>query len=148
MLYRLMSGHFDILPDYLTYISSREDEIFTAIFNIVVVANRYNYNIDPILERFSSYVSIRRNKNKIAEYDQQIIGEQYAFLLNELAKYHLSNNRKSGIQYILKALHYSLKINSEKNIIKCLVLFEKHRVKATPLEKNEFNILTSEVQVE
>ncbi|WP_231505481.1 transcriptional regulator [Paenibacillus massiliensis] len=147
MLYRLLSGDFEIIPEYLNYISAFEDEIPTAIFNVVKAANRYNFNVDFFLERFSSHISIRRYLNKIAEYNQQIMDEQYTCLLAELAKYHLSYNRNTGIQYILQALNFSLKIKSEKNIIKCLVLFERYRSKATHLEKLEFNNLANEVYV-
>ncbi|MNW37141.1 hypothetical protein D3C74_141740 [compost metagenome] len=131
MLYRLMSGNLEVLTEYINYISSQEDEIFTAIYNIVQAANRFHYNIDSTLERFASHISVKVYENKIFEYNQQIMNEQYACLLVELAKYDLFNNRNKGIEFILQALHYSLKINSEKNIIRCMALFEKHRDQAT-----------------
>lgn len=147
MLYRLMSGNFEVLNEYINYISSQEDEIFTAIYNIVQAANRFHYNIDSTLERFATHISVKVYENKISDYNQQIMNEQYACLLVELAKYDLFNNRNKGIEYILQALHYSLKINSEKNIIRCMALFEKHRDQATSLEKIAFNNLASEVHV-
>lgn len=147
MLYRLMSGDFEVLPKYLNFISSHEDELFTAIYKLVQSANRHSYNIDSVLDRFSSHISVRSYRNKIAEYDQQIMDEQYSCLLSELAKYHLSYNRNEGIQYILQALQFSIRINSEKSIVRCMVLFEKYRVHATSIEKSEFNNLASEVQI-
>lgn len=141
MLYRLMSGNFEVLTEYINYISSQEDEIFTAIYNIVQAANRFHYNIDSTLERFASHISIKEYENKIAEYNKQIMNEKYIRFLCELALYEFNNNRKSGVSYIINALKYSVESKNDKNIIKCMSIFKQHLDKAGENEIIQFNYL-------
>ncbi len=141
MLYRLMSGNFEVLTEYINYISSQEDEIFTAIYNIVQAANRFHYNIDSTLERFASHISVKVYENKIFEYNQQIMEEQYIRSLCELALYEFNNNRKTGVSYIINALKYSVESKNDKNIIKCMSVFKQHLDKAEEEELLQFNHL-------
>ncbi|WP_019914206.1 helix-turn-helix domain-containing protein [Paenibacillus sp. HW567] len=148
LLYRMMAGQHEALPEYVEYISSRESEIFIALYKIIQSANSHNWNVDYILERFNSYIPYRTN---LAEFgilhNQQIIADQYARFLAELSSYYLHNKRKEGIVFILQSLESSARINSESTVIKCVDLFEQHRYLADDKEKEQYKLLIREVQV-
>lgn len=94
-LYRLMSGERDVLYEYADYISSKKDEIFIALLNILKAANLYQYNVDDILERFASYIPYKTYRNEIGEYNKQIMDDRYAQFLSELTTYY---DRRLGWQ--------------------------------------------------
>lgn len=145
-LYRLLAGELEILPDYVEYISEHEDEIFIALRYIVKSANRFNINIDHILERFKEYIPLRNYKTEFGEYDPAIVDEGYSQFLSDLAIYYLNKNQPDAILLVLKGLYFSLKINSDRNIITCMTLFEQYRDRADSVAKQKFKYLTSEVQ--
>ncbi|MHA6533128.1 helix-turn-helix domain-containing protein [Paenibacillus sp. BAC0078] len=146
MLYRVMSGQLEALTEYVEYVSSRKDEIFVALYNIIKSANNYNWNVDHILERFAAYIPYRTNFTEFGQYNKQIVADQYARFLVELAAYHLHNNRNEGIIFILQSLESSARINNESNVIKCVDLFEQYRHQANEEEKEQYKLLIREVQ--
>ncbi|WP_019913321.1 helix-turn-helix domain-containing protein [Paenibacillus sp. HW567] len=147
LLYRVLAGQHEALSEYVEYISLRTDEIFIGLYNIILSANRYDWNVDYILERFAAYIPYRTN---LAEFgilhNQQVIASQYARFLAELASYYLHNKREEGITFILQSLESSARINSESTIIKCVDLFEQHRYLADEEEKEQYKLLIREVQ--
>lgn len=124
--YRVMSGQHEALPEYVEYISLRTDEIFIA--NIIISANRYDWNVDHILERFSAYIPYRTNFTEFGQYDQQILLDQYARFLAELAIYYIHNKQNEGISLIMQIFTSSPTINSESIINKCVDLLEQHLI--------------------
>lgn len=145
-LYRLLSGDTQILPTYVEYITRHEDEIFTGIRYIVQAANKFNLDIDEILDRFSAHLSLRTYKTEFGEYDQAIMNENYAQFLTNLGIYHLTKDRNDAINYILEGLQISIKIKSDRNIISCMTLFEQYRERADSDAVQKFKSLSSEVQ--
>ncbi|MCE3203473.1 helix-turn-helix domain-containing protein [Paenibacillus sonchi] len=146
LLYLVMSGQRDALSEYVEHISSQRNEIFVALYNILTSANRYDWNVDHILERFADYIPYRINLTEFGEYNQQIMVDQHARFLVELASYNLHNNRMEGINFILQSLESSARINNESNIIKCIDLFEWHRHLADEAQKQQYKLLIREVQ--
>ncbi|OMF85249.1 transcriptional regulator [Paenibacillus sp. FSL R7-0337] len=141
LLYRVMAGQYEALSEYVEYISHRPDEIFTALYNIILSANRYYWNVDYILKRFASYIPYRTN---LAEYgilhNKQVIANQYSRFLSELATYYLQDNRKEGIRFILQSLESSARINNKSNVIKCVDLFGQHRNQADEEENEQYKV--------
>lgn len=146
MLYRLMLGQIEVLPEYVEYIAPQKDEIFVALYHIMISANLYDWNVDHILKQFSDYIPYRINLTKFGKYNRQVMSDQYARFLVELAAYHLHNNRKEGITLILQSLESSARINNESNVIKCVDLFEHNRHRASEEEKEQYKLLIREVQ--
>ncbi|ASA26192.1 hypothetical protein B9T62_05290 [Paenibacillus donghaensis] len=146
-LYRLMSGDVEVIDEYGNYIASQEDEIFVAIRFMVQAANRYGCNIDSILERFSAYIPYQSDKTDFGEYKLAILQEGYAQFLSDLAVYRLNQNQDYAIKYILKSLELSIRINSSKNIITCMSLFEQYRDRADLETKKEFKKLSKGVHL-
>ncbi|OKP78236.1 transcriptional regulator [Paenibacillus helianthi] len=145
-LYRLMAGESEVLADYVEYISTRTGEIFMAVCNIIKSANRYNWNVDHILERFSAWMTYSILYTEFGEYNRQIMEDQYARFLAELAAYYLRNKRKDGIRFILQSLEYSTRTNNEGTVLNCVDLFEQYRYFAEDSEKEQYKLLIREVR--
>ncbi|WP_339252080.1 transcriptional regulator [Paenibacillus sp. FSL P2-0136] len=145
-LYRLLDGQLEVLSDYVEYISKQPDEIFTAMYHIVKSANRYDWNVDDILERFSEHIPYRIYKSEFREYNQQVMADKHVRFLAELATYYVKNNRSEGIIFILKSLESSAKINNESVVITCVDLFEQYRHIARDDEIETYKLLIREVR--
>ncbi|QQZ64683.1 transcriptional regulator (plasmid) [Paenibacillus sonchi] len=147
LLYRLMSGEVEVLNEYADYIASQEDEIFIAVSNMVKAANLYELNIDSILERFAAFIPYQSDKTDFGEYKPAILKESYAQFLGDLAVYRFNTNEDidNAIELLLQSLNLSIIINSGKNIINCITLFEEYRDYADLQAKEKFKKLSSEV---
>ncbi|WP_019914205.1 helix-turn-helix domain-containing protein [Paenibacillus sp. HW567] len=128
MLYQLMSGQHEVLPEYVEHISPQSDEVFIALYNIIISANHYDWNVDHILDRFAAYIPYRTNFTEFGQYNQQIVADQYARFLAELAIYYIHNKQNEGISLIMQIFTSSPTINNESIIIKCVDLLEQHLV--------------------
>lgn len=147
-LYKLMKGDFNILPDYVSYINQRKDEILPALFKILQAANWYRFNVDDILTRFAQeIVGYRERKGRVGIYTAQVIEDHYTHFMTELAYYFLiKGDYNTGINYILEGLESSVTINSETCIIRCVGLFEEFRHVASIKAQREYQNLISEVR--
>lgn len=113
---------------------------------MIQAANRFDWNIDDILDRFSEHTPLRTYKTEFGDYNKRIINESYARFLSDLGMYQLKRNRNDAMNLILEGLQMSVKINSDRNIITCMTLFEQYRDQADPEAKQKFKSLSSEVQ--
>ncbi|WP_251508177.1 transcriptional regulator [Paenibacillus polysaccharolyticus] len=147
LMYRLMSGEVDVLQEYTDYIALHEDEIFIAVLHITKAANLYHFNIDRILNRFSAYIPYQSEKTEFGEYQSVILKESYVHFLTDLAIYRFNENKDftSAVNLTLEALKLSIIINSGKNIITCMSLFEQYRDFADAAAKEIFKKLSREV---
>ncbi|EAQ6393068.1 transcriptional regulator, partial [Salmonella enterica] len=144
-LYRLLEGDLGILPDYIEYIASQPDEIFSGMCNIVKVANMFDINIDAILDRFQEHIPYKTYNSAFGEYNKPIKAEEYASFLTNLGKYHLDHYRTQGVNILLEGLEFAGNIGSDSNTIRCLTLFNQYRGWANPDQLQKFNNLNSEV---
>ncbi|WP_231869758.1 hypothetical protein [Paenibacillus riograndensis] len=144
LLYRVLAGQYEALSEYIEYISLRTDEILIALYNIILSANRYDWNVDYILDRFAAYIPYRTYSTEFGEYNQQVMSDQHTRFLVELAAYYLHNKRKEGINFILQSLESSAKINNEGTVIKCVDLFGQHRHQADEKEKEQYKLQIGE----
>lgn len=146
-LYRLMSGHSDALSEYVNYVESRTDEIFTALCNIVVAANRHRFNIDHILEKFKEYQTYKQQRNQLGKISEQVTMNQYARLLTELGIYYLNSKKfDCGLTFIINSLEYSIRIKSDRGMLRCMGIFEQFRQYASEEIQERYNELIREVQ--
>nr|WP_114498354.1 helix-turn-helix transcriptional regulator [Fontibacillus phaseoli] len=121
---KLMSGDLSILSDYISYIEMRSDEVFTALINILYAANRYQFNVDSILQRFEIKIKTFEPQSKDM-YSGQVIPDSCAKFFYELAFYYLRKcDYRNGFKNIMQGLEYSIKINKESMILKFVGLFE------------------------
>ncbi|WP_340026222.1 helix-turn-helix transcriptional regulator [Paenibacillus sp. FSL K6-1096] len=117
-LNRLMDGQMEVLAEYVEYISSRENEIFIALFRIVQAANRYKWNVDHILQRFSDYIPYRKYSSIFGERNKLMMSDQYGQFCSELATYYLSRNQYKGDEVSMQSVDLSAKIDCTDNVIR------------------------------
>lgn len=148
-LYELMMGKIEVLPDYVAYIESKEDEILPALTKILQVANRFLFNVDHILQKFHRKISLyTKIKGNSETYNRQVGEDRYAQFLFELASYYLNRKRyEEGLIYLLDGLAVAIDIHKDDAILKCVQSFEQFRHAASVEIKNRYNILISEVNI-
>lgn len=144
-LYRVLDGQLEVLDEYVEYIATQTDEIFTAMYNIIRSANRYGWNVNHILERFSAYIPYRTYKSEFREYNEQIMADKHARFLAELAAYYLHNKKNGGISFLLQSLESSARMNNESIVITCVDLFEQFRYVASEEDMERYKLLIREV---
>ncbi|KOR90713.1 hypothetical protein AM231_09730 [Paenibacillus solani] len=142
LLYRLKSGELQVLPDYINWVAEKDREIPLAIHTILTVANQYETNIDEALSRFSNYIIYR----KLPNFSESILLEQHSRILTELGIYYLRHKPEMGIETILQGLEFSVNCNNDKNIIRCMTIFEQNRGLSTSDEENKYKYLVNEVK--
>ncbi|MGE7825762.1 helix-turn-helix domain-containing protein [Paenibacillus sp. NPDC093718] len=149
-LYQLMMGNFDILPDYVAYIEQRESQILPALIKIVQAANKHDFNVDHILQKFERHISLyTEKKGNTGSYTNQVVAVQYTHFMIELAIYHIGCQRYGiSIDYILKGLSSAVEIHDDDATLKCVRLFEQLRHISSVEAQHRYNILISEVQRE
>nr|WP_252361578.1 transcriptional regulator [Paenibacillus terrae] len=146
-LYQLMSGKLDVIPQYVAYLERNEGEILMGLFKIMLAANRYEFNVDDVLQRFEKQIAaFADHHTKVGTYTEQVSADLYARFLAELACYDLDNKRYAkGMKFLLESLSYSVVLNGNPVTIKCVGLFEKFRHTASPEETEEYKNLLREV---
>ncbi|MCH1641214.1 transcriptional regulator [Paenibacillus timonensis] len=147
LLTRLSSGDESMLSEYVAYIEPKKDEIVLSLLNIMEAANRFEINVDDILQRFEGEVgSITKKTTSLGVYTQQMITDSISRLLNELSSYYLHKGDYSeGFKYLLDSLEKCSKINNKACIIKCVGLFELFREHASIETNSAYKKLISEV---
>lgn len=146
-VHRLMAGQVEVLPEYADYIAVRENEMVPAFIKILQAANRYDFNVDEIIERFQNHLELKELLNTYGSLNSQDSDDKHNALLCELAGYYLNTGRPDpGIRYILKALESSVKINSGSSILRCVAWFEEFRHLAGEVEQQTYKILIRQVQ--
>ncbi|WP_338112988.1 transcriptional regulator [Paenibacillus macerans] len=142
LLTKLMAGDIELLSEYVNYFETKENEILTGLWNIMIVANRYKINLDHILTKFESVLSnvLEHEENEI--YNQQNTDDQLVGLLCELADYYLiKGDHKQGFKFLIDGLKKSTMINDESSMLRCMRLFERFRNVASAESKVEYHQL-------
>lgn len=146
-LYRMMSGYSEAVEEYVNYIKTRKDEIFAALCNVVVAANRHHFNIDHILEQFSEYQTYKPQKSQLGKISEHVTISRYNRLLSELGIYYLNSKQYDrGLSFILDSLEYSLKIKSDNGMLRCMGIFEQFCPSASEDILKRYEKLIREVQ--
>ncbi|MUG85924.1 transcriptional regulator [Paenibacillus timonensis] len=147
LLTRLSSGDASMLSEYVAYIEPKKDEIVLSLLNIMEAANRFEINVEDILQRFEGEIaSVTRKSAALGVYTQQMITDSISRLLNELSSYYLHKDEYSeGFKYLLESLEISSNINNKACIIKCVGLFELYREHASIEINSAYKKLISEV---
>ncbi|WP_239483791.1 helix-turn-helix domain-containing protein [Paenibacillus rhizolycopersici] len=89
-LYRLMSGEVQVLGDYAEYVAANTQEIVPAMYRILLAANRFELNVDHLLDRFRAHLTYKERSCRFGQYNAQIVADQYVRYLSELAHYYFA----------------------------------------------------------
>ncbi|WP_068502699.1 helix-turn-helix domain-containing protein [Paenibacillus kribbensis] len=142
---RLMSGDISVLPDYEEYIAG-EKEIFAELLNIIEAANRYNVNVDHILQRFEPQIAAYQEVSSTDMYTQQFLPQQYVRFWYKMAKYSLNKGRYPyGFKCLIIAFEKAVTINHGLLIANCVGLFSHFSTHAAPETQTQFQSMHEEV---
>lgn len=143
---KLMGGDISVLEEYVEYIKGQPDEILVALVNIMYAANRYEIDVDHILQQFNSEIETFVYPQTNDLYKSQVIPDYYPGFLYDLSLYfHCKGDYIKGFKYMLQGLENSVMINKEDSIIKFMVLFEQFRHVATEEICFKYKKIISEV---
>ncbi|MGM1050603.1 MAG: helix-turn-helix domain-containing protein [Bacillota bacterium] len=147
-LYHLMMGKIEVLPEYVAFIESQENEILHALTKILQAANRFNFNIDDILQKFEQQISLYiDNKGTTGMYTEQVSVNRFTCFLTELSTYYWHREKhETGIKCVLIGLETAIEIHSNDAILKYVRLFELFRYVASKEAQHRYHNLISEVQ--
>lgn len=145
---KMLSGDVSILPEYIAYIEAKQHEISSALINIVVVANRYNVDINHVLDKYKPEIKnwIADPQQTLGTYTEQVVSERLTRFLYEISYYYLNKDTFSyGFQYLLDGFNKSIVINNADYTFKFVQLFERYRDFATiDIQSRYQHILFSE----
>lgn len=147
--YKLMMGHIDVLPDYVSYIESRPDEILPALYKILQAANRFGLNIESVLQKFEQEICLfAEGLGLTGTYNEQVASDRYTRFLIELAIYYLNSQRYDiGIQYLLDGLESAIKIHNSGAVLDCVQCFEKFRHVTSSEIQHRYKTIVSEAEI-
>ncbi|WP_434748351.1 helix-turn-helix domain-containing protein [Paenibacillus amylolyticus] len=150
-LYKILSGDFEVLNDYLDYLDANHEEISTAFVYIIQAANQYSYNIDYTLNRFKNQINEIRTKKYVKvkrAYNEQASNFRYIRLFYELAKYRLNQNQiDQGIDDLITSLQRCVSSNDDMMCIKCIDLYGKYRDQASKTQEKQYTKLIDKLSV-
>lgn len=142
LLTRLMAGETDILAEYVSFFESEEDEVLTGLWNITIVANKHNLDIDPYIHKYEQQIEkfikeYRHATIRGTKSDYKRVGLMY-----ELSKYYLSRSvYNKGFRILMYGLEESAIINDESSILRFMRQFESYRKFALPQFQEEYHQL-------
>lgn len=150
---KLLFGDISVLSDYVEYIaaSKADKEMVTKLLNVMFAANRYQLNVNHVLERFETLIDffVKQGQSSSDMYTKQVIPEQFARLGYELAYYYLYQGKyNDGFKYLMYAMLRSHIINNETYFINCMGLFLHFREYAITETKAGFLNLIEKVWLE
>ncbi|WP_237690962.1 helix-turn-helix domain-containing protein [Paenibacillus caui] len=146
-MYQLMAGKVEVLPNYVEYISTRENEIFSALCEIVIAANRFDINIDFVLDQYKSHFMYQEQSSRIGKINEQYTDDRYVSLLADLGIYYLKKkDYERGLGSVLDSFAFAIEIRSGYGMLKCAGLFEQYRSFASDAAIHQYKIYMGEVQ--
>ncbi|WP_263560130.1 transcriptional regulator [Paenibacillus polymyxa] len=135
---KLLSGDTSVLTEYVEYIASTnltDKEMVTKLLNVMMAANRYQIDVDNILQRFEVEIdSFTQQGHPSSDmYTNQVIPEQSARLSYELAYYQLHRGTyDDGFKFLMYSMVSYHTLNNETYFINCMGLFLHFRDHAVP----------------
>ncbi|GAB6930322.1 hypothetical protein JCM10914A_43050 [Paenibacillus sp. JCM 10914] len=146
-LYQMMSGQTDKVNDYIAYVADKTYEMLPALYHIMIAANRFQLQVDDILDKYHDYISDRQQRSRIGEISNQVSNERYARLWYELAQYYINSGRfDRGVKYILQSMEKSIHILSSTGILRCSRLFAQNQHSFDTESRNAFERLSEQAQ--
>ncbi|WP_245237682.1 DNA-binding protein [Paenibacillus ihuae] len=118
-------GNFAVLPEYTAYMVKQPSEILSGLVSILEAANRFDYSVDHVLEQFSAEMAgFEQLQDRLNIERIYRLGYQLALYYSERRQY------TRGVDYILQCLKAAIQLNSAKDILECVTLFEETRESA------------------
>ncbi|MBG9790518.1 DNA-binding protein [Brevibacillus laterosporus] len=141
-MYRLdmLMGDTSVLGDYTRYLKDHPEGVLSGLVAILESANKHGFTVDAILDEFSNKIDSFNSYHDSIDLDHHL---QFRY---QLAIYQFKNERyQNGITETLRCLTLSIILNSSKEFIRCVALFEAYRDHATSQQERDYKIALEEV---
>ncbi|WP_017811081.1 hypothetical protein [Paenibacillus shenyangensis] len=100
-------GHFEVLEQYVNYLENHTSEIIPGLLVILTVANKYEFNIDNVLDQFASDIDSLLQPNE--HYREFALNAYYTNTIYQLALYQAKHNKPNQqLKYTLSHFETSL----------------------------------------
>lgn len=124
---RLAMGDDSVIPSYIRYIQSKEQELLPGLINIVQNANKNGFDISVYLDDLDGplqqMISPSPNHD-MGVYTQQMSNSRFSHLFYELAVYYIiRGDRSRGRQYIEVWKKYTM-LNNEQSLLRYHTLLD------------------------
>ncbi|MGW8958373.1 helix-turn-helix domain-containing protein [Paenibacillus sp. NPDC055715] len=150
---KLLSGDISVLQDYVEYIAatsgSNEQEKISKLLNVIIAANRFELEVDDILQRFETEIN-SFSKQPLSDdmYNQQVIPDYIAWFGYELAYYYLHRGSYiDGFNHLLCAMVNAHTLNNKDYFINYTGLFAHFQAYALPETREEYFKLLEKVWI-
>ncbi|MET3209867.1 UNVERIFIED_CONTAM: transcriptional regulator with XRE-family HTH domain [Paenibacillus sp. PvR008] len=150
---KLLSGDISVLQDYVEYIAatsdSNEQEKISKLLNVIIAANRFELEVDDILQRFETEIN-SFSKQPLSDdmYNQQVIPDYIAWFGYELAYYYLHRGSYiDGFNHLLCTMVKAHTLNNKDYFINYTGLFAHFQAYALPETREEYFKLLEKVWI-
>lgn len=131
----ILSGNRTKLHEYVDFLAQHSNEVEDGLLVILESANKYEYNIDPVLDKFSKAYSTYNNRNVVHTH-------RYFRFCYQKAIYNFKQRRiKEGLDQILYCLSLSIATHKNSDTVNCSAQFLKYMEHASGSQKNDFIIM-------
>lgn len=121
----LLMGNATKLDDYISFLEQHPNEILPSMITIIDSANKYDLNIDHILNKFSFTPDSALNFHQ-GYYNKSTHMINICMIQYKLALYHFFKKRYiSSVTFVLKSIEMSIEIENKSRILDCVSLFEQ-----------------------
>ena len=130
----IKKGDERYIPDYLEFLNAHPEEILEGLANLLEAANRYEINIDYILDLYSSHINLFHEASGQVDvgYQKELDMYRYTFFSYNLAIYYFNKKMvEKGLKNSLHCLHSSTIIKLDSYTVQIMTLFEFYRNDAT-----------------
>ncbi|MNY43533.1 hypothetical protein D3C86_1785010 [compost metagenome] len=104
-----------MIGTYAAYIEKQQEERVTGLLYILKAANKYNFDVDDVLQQFKQDIEETINVLTEGRYSRKLAMDRHANLLVELAQYLLGKqDYDNGLKFLEKAMKDYEQINREK----------------------------------
>ncbi|MBY7738132.1 hypothetical protein [Paenibacillus polymyxa] len=132
----LLSGKKELLPEYVQFLHSNDEELLPGLVSITEAANLNNWDIDELLNEFADDIEIFEG------YEDRANRVYYLKLVNQLAIYYLKKKQYIvALNYILVSLQFSIGVEADADFRTLVALFETYRDLATPSQQEQYQTI-------
>lgn len=137
------------IPEYVSFLEAHPDEIVEGLITLIESANRHNFYIDEILDKFSEKIEEYKNfgrDNWLARRATNLDYSKeppyvfrYALFFQNYAIYQFRKDAyEEGLNNIISSMKMSIKLSSKDVLVNTMVLFELHRKHTTEEQYMEY----------
>ena len=138
----ILLGRTEVLEDYTDYLLSNPAEVLPGLVTILQAANKYDFLIDDILQKFTCEIE------DFQQYKDSVTLERRMRFSIQLSMYYLHKSKfNEGIESCLLALELSLLTNEHSVFADAVALFESCRDVAGIHQINRYKRMMEQVRI-